>query len=51
MQQLPDDQSTVSVLEVKKDGRWLCMQVASNDNRAVENYGVNGEFVKARSDQ
>jgi len=36
MQQLPDDPSTVSVLEVTNDGRWLCMQVARNDNRAVE---------------
>ena len=51
MQQLPDDPSTVSVLDVKKDGRWLCMQVTRNDNRAVENHGVNGKFVKARSDQ
>ena len=50
MQQLPDDPSTVSVLEVT-DGRKLCMQVARDDNRAVENYGVNGKFVKARSDQ
>jgi len=51
MQQLPDDPSTVPVLEVTKDGRWLCMQVARNDNRAVENYGVDGKFVKARFNQ
>ena len=28
-----------------------CVQVAKNDNRAVENHGVSGKFVKARYDQ
>ena len=51
MQLLPDDPSTVSVLEVTNDGRWLCMQVARDENRAVENHGVNGKFAKARSNQ